>query len=71
MLRGFLILALIGYAFYRIFRFFTGGSLSENRRSYQQQTSRENPNVQTNSSKSPKGEKSYRGGEYIDYEEVD
>ena len=71
MLRGLLILVLVGYAFYRVFRFFFGGSLSGPSRSYQQTSQKQQPNVKTRAARSDREQKNYKGGEYIDYEEVD
>ena len=65
-------MALIGYGAYRIFRFLFGGSFSAKRQPYQQQSQRrKEPDLRNRKTNASSTEKTYQGGEYVDYEEVE
>ncbi|MBX7124896.1 MAG: DUF4834 family protein [Cyclobacteriaceae bacterium] len=61
-----LILSLIAYIFYKVGGlFFRAGAASQQR--YQQ---RQEPRQESNRSATPRSKKDFKGGEYVDYEEV-
>jgi len=71
MARGFIIILLIGYTVYRFFRFFFKGSSSSDRTSFGRNSAKGDAKVRTDRNPKSVEDKSFQGGEYIDYEEVD
>ncbi|MEL6556981.1 MAG: hypothetical protein AAFQ94_02285 [Bacteroidota bacterium] len=55
---------------YKFFGLFFGSS-SNSRKSFNQSTRRKEPNINKNQNRRSRDGKSFQGGEYVDYEEVD
>lgn len=69
-MRAVVIFLLVGYVVYRFFRLFFGG-VSSARTAYNKDSGHSEPNVHKPKNRGDKNDKNYRGGEYVDYEEVD
>ncbi len=70
-MRAFIIFALIAYTVYKVFKFLFKGSVSVNKTSYGGRSTESNVDFKGQSTAKPKENRDFKGGEYIDYEEVD